>query len=144
MNINKILGFFTGLNGNKTMSQVKRDAGRNRAFIYQQVKRNTSGRMTEWSDLGSIEHGYGIAEIDALKSRLAGGEMPKATIGSNSFTDRIALHQVITDDNKIILHLFRDTKYSNGIDDYIATVEIPNKFATDHLPQDNRILQGRD
>jgi hypothetical protein len=144
MDVRKILGFFTGTNGNKTMSEVKRDAGRNKAFIYQQVKRNTPGVMKEWSELGSMEHGYGIADIDNLKNRLAGGEKPELKIGSNSFTDRVALHQVVTRDNKIVLHLFRDTKYSNGMDDYIATVEVPGKFAIDHLPPENKILQSRD
>jgi hypothetical protein len=143
--IDKILGFFSGFNGNKTMSQVKSDAGRNKAFIYQQVKRNTPGVMKEWSVLGSIEHGYAIADIDNLLSRLANGEMPALKVEeSGTFTDRVALHQVITRDSQIFLHLFRDTKYSNGMDDYITSVEVPNKFATDHLPQDNKILQSRD
>ncbi len=142
--IDKILGFFSGLNGNKTTSEVKRDVKRHMAFTYQMVKRNTPGVMKEWSILGTIDHGYGIEEIDNLKSRLSAGEMMEIKAEpSNSFTDRVALHQVITRDDKMYMHLFRDSKYSNGMDDYIATIEISKKFPIEHLPQDSKVLQSK-
>ena len=142
--VEKLLKLLTGWNGTKTLSEAKRDTKRNMAFIYQLVKRNTPGVMKEWSILGTVEQGHSQEEIDSLSQKLRSGEIFSIKAGeSSSFTDRIQLHQVETRDNKLYMHAFRDTKYSNGADDYLFTVDIPNKFSVDHLPADARVLKAR-
>lgn len=140
--IEKILKFFSGMNGSEPLDTAKRRADSNiKAMMFQKVKYNTpTMRLQKWVVLGTVENGHSPEAIEALKQRLAAGEMPELkTTPSGSFVDRIALHQVIIHDQRFFLHLFKDSNMPSP-DDYIDIIEVPKKFPMEHLPKEAFIL----